>query len=199
SDVAFMRQINLQPDIFYFSGHGTIVQEEELLVLHRDKSEQHALTPITYFGKQHLMGLAENRGAPLFPQRPLIVLNSCVTGRARQAGGAREDLIATLLTLGAGAVIASALPVYDLIGKALGEALFDPSIAQTNDIASVIVGARRRLARELCDDVESFYWGEWSMIHLHGSDQRVGGFVVMGGDVIEEPIAFSLAFGKVTV
>lgn len=169
SDLELIRQINLQPDIFHYSGHGAIVREEELLVLHRDKSERHALTPITYFGKEHLVSLAEQQGGQLFPQHPLILLNSCVTGRSRQAGGAREDLISTLLTLGAGAVIASALPVYDLIGKALGEALFDPTIAQTNDIASVIVGARRRLASELCSDVESPYWGEWGLIHLHGN------------------------------
>ena len=173
SDLELIRQINLQPDIFHYSGHGAIVQDEELLILHRDKSEQHALTPITYFGKAHLMSLAEQQGGPLFPQRPLILLNSCVTGRSRQAGGAREDLISTLLTLGAEAVIASALPVYDLIGKALGEALFDPAIAQTNDIASVIVGTRRRLASELCGDVESPYWGEWGLIHLHGNARAV--------------------------
>jgi tetratricopeptide (TPR) repeat protein len=169
SDLEFERQIDLQPDILYYSGHGEIVREEELLVLHRDKSEQNALTPTTHFGKGQLMWLAEHRGAPLFPQYPLIVLNSCLTGRTRQAGGAREDLISAFLSQGAGAVIATAMLMYDDIGKAFGEALFDPTIAHTNDIASIVVGVRRRLARELCADVDSELWGEWGLIHLHGN------------------------------
>lgn len=169
SDLEIERQISFQPDVFYYSGHGTIVHEEELLVLHRDMSAQNALSSVSYFGKEHLMLLAEHQGGQLFSQRPLIVLNSCLTGRARQVGGAREDLISTFLALGAGAVIATALPIYDVIGKALGEALFDPDIAQAGDIASVVVGTRRRLARELCADVDSPFWGAWGMIHLHGS------------------------------
>jgi hypothetical protein len=169
SDLEIERQISLQPDIFYYSGHGTIVQEEEVLVLHRDMSSPSPLSSTTYFGKEHLASLAERSNDQLFPQRPLIVLNSCLTGRARQSGGAREDLISTFLALGAGAVIATALPIYDVIGKALGEALFDPAIAESLDIASVVVGTRRRLAREVCADMESPFWGAWGMIHLHGS------------------------------
>ncbi len=169
SDLEIERQIGLQPDIFYYSGHGTIIQEEELLVLHRDLSTQNTMSSTTYFGKEHLANLAERESGELFPQHPLIVLNSCLTGRARQAGGAREDLISTFLALGAGAVIATALPIYDVIGKALGEALFDPATARASDIASVVVGTRRRLAREVCADVESQFWGAWSMIHLHGN------------------------------
>ncbi|MCU7841602.1 MAG: CHAT domain-containing protein [Candidatus Thiodiazotropha sp. (ex Troendleina suluensis)] len=169
SDLEIDRQISLQPDILYYSGHGTIFQDEEMLVLHRDMSSHNTMSSTVLFGKEHLLHLAEQRSGLLFPQHPLVVLNSCLTGRVRQAGGVREDLISTFLALGAGAVIATAIPIYDVIGKALGEALFEPTSTQEHDISSFVVETRKCLAMGLCADVESPFWGAWGMIHLHGS------------------------------
>ncbi len=169
SDVEARRQWEQRPDILYYSGHGAIVQNEELLVVHRDLQDPNALTPTAYVGKQQLMAWSDRLDHPLFDQRPLIVLNSCVTGRSRQAGGAREDLVHTLLDLGAGAIIASALPVYDAVGQALGESLFDPRINDAEDLGTAVLNARRHLASGLCADRSGPFWGAWSMIHIHGN------------------------------
>jgi tetratricopeptide (TPR) repeat protein len=159
-------QLRLEPDIIYFSGHGAVIHNEEVLVLH--DSDINKFTPV-YFGKKDIELLAEHSGNGIFSQHPLIVLNSCHTGRAHSFGGAREDLVAAMLSQGAGAVIASALPVIDEVGKALGEALFDPNIATQRDIGSVVLGVRRHLALQVYKDLNSPCWGAWGMIHLHGS------------------------------
>lgn len=147
------------------------MQNEELLVVHRDLENANALTPTVPIGKQQLRAWSEGLDRPLFAQRPLIVLNSCVTGRSRQAGGAREDLVHSLLALGAGAVVASALPIYDAVGQALGESLFDPRINDAQDAGTAVLQARRHLAAGLCAEPSGPFWGAWSMIHLHGNAQ----------------------------
>lgn len=176
TNVEIERHIALEPDIFYFSGHGDVLQDEEVLLLHRDLTAPSSASSLFFFGKEHLVLLSEQRNGKLFPQRPLVVLNSCMTGRGRDAGGKREDLVSGFLAQGAGAVIATALPIYDDVGKALGQALFDSDLTSAADLASVVVATRRRLAKTICSDVNSPYWGAWAMIHLHGGAHSISPF-----------------------
>jgi len=173
SDAEARQQWEQRPAILYYSGHGTILQNEELLVVHRDLKDPNAPTPTVpnYIGKQQLRAWSEGLDRPLFAQYPLIVLNSCVTGRSRQAGGAQEDLVHNLLALGTGTVIASALPIYDAVGQALGESLFDPRVNDAQDVGTAVLKARRYLAEGLYAEPSGPFWGAWSMIHLHGNAQ----------------------------
>jgi hypothetical protein len=163
--------IRSAPDIFYFSGHGTIVSNEELLVLHTDwTAKPRPPAPITYFGAYHLDEMAKAGGdGTLLPNTPLVVLNSCYTGRTRAYGGRREDLVEAFLRHGAGAVISTSLPIYDSVGEALGRALLAPNALRCSDIGSMLVTARRVLALGHCRDLDSPQWGAWGMIHLHGN------------------------------
>jgi CHAT domain-containing protein len=166
NDVSIKKQLELRPDIVYYSGHGKVIQNEEVLVLHDARFE---LCKRSYFGKENLEDIAQLSGSDVFLQRPLIVLNSCHTGRSRTFGGAREDFVSALLLQGAGAVISTALPIYEDVGKALGEALFAPNLPENSDIATIVLQARQSLARDLCENIKTPFWGAWGMIHLHGN------------------------------
>ncbi len=96
-------------------------------------------------------------------------MNSCLTGATRDYGGFREDLVHAFLHHGAGAVIATALPILDAVGEALGRALFDPAALAQPTIGSLVVEARRQLARGACADIDSVRWGAWGMVHIHGN------------------------------
>ena len=155
------------PAILYYSGHGGIVANEEVLLLHTEPGEGKPQGLISYFGAYHLNN-ALAQGAS-FSHAPLVVLNSCVTGRTREHGGQREDLVSALLNQGAGAVIASALPIYDSVGEALGEALFSEAALTQPTMGAYLVEARRQLARGICRDTGKPTWGAWGMVHLHGN------------------------------
>ena len=162
-------QLTLKPDLLYFSGHGTLAFGEELLVVHRDPCDDEAISPISHFGKVQLAQLSDAQHEQLMPQHPVIVLNSCLTGNTRQAGGAREDLVAALISQGAAAIIATALQMSNRVGKAFGELLFDAAIADSTCLGDVIVTVRQHLASNICNDITSAYWGDWAMLHLHGN------------------------------
>ena len=162
--------IRMAPDILYFSGHGTVISNEELLVLQTDRqAEPRPRSDITYFGAYHLDEMAKAVDGRLLPHAPLVVLNSCYTGRTRAFGGRREDLVQAFLRHGAGAVVSTSLPIYDLVGEALGRALFSEQATQCVDIGSLLVTARRELAFGHCRDLNRPQWGAWGMIHLHGN------------------------------
>lgn len=167
SKAAIEHQIACEPDIFYYSGHGEIVRNEELLVLHQNVNSKETISQRYYFGKEQLAILANQSEGTCFPNRPLIVLNSCFSGRSRISGGAREDFVSSLLSAGAGAVIATAFPLHDGVGCAFGEALFN--IDQHSDLATIVVSARKRLSQQFCADLNSEIWGAWSMLHIHGN------------------------------
>ncbi len=170
-DQLMIEAIRAEPSILYFSGHGTIINNEELLVLHRDPRPSNPREKnISYFGADHLGRMASDHpGGPLFPNAPLIVMNSCLTGATRDYGGFREDLVHAFLDHGAGAVIATALPILDAVGEALGRALFDPAALAQPTVGSLVVEARRQLARGACADIDSVRWGAWGMVHIHGN------------------------------
>jgi hypothetical protein len=169
-DRLMIEAIQAKPSILYFSGHGVIINNEELLVLHRDPRSSDPKENITYFGADNLRRMASDQpDRPLLPHAPLIVMNSCMTGGTRDYGGFREDLVYAFLHHGAGAVIATALPILDDVGEALGNALFDPAALVQPTVGSLVVEARRQLARRACADIDSVRWGAWAMVHLHGN------------------------------
>ena len=155
------------PAILYYSGHGGIVANEEVLLLHTEPGEDKPQGLISYFGAYQLKN-ALAQGAS-FSHAPLVVLNSCVTGRTREHGGQREDLVSALLSQGAGAVIATALSIYDSVGEALGEALFSEAALTQPMMGAYLVEARRQLAQGICRDREKPTWGAWGRVHLHGN------------------------------
>ncbi len=169
SEQALVKAINEQPDILYYSGHGEIIEGEELLVLNTDLSVKKPLSTTTFFGNQQLSLLASKKNKPLFNNSPLIILNCCNSGRTRNYGGAREDLVSTFLRHGAGTVIATALPINDTVGKEFADTLFSPTIANKLSIGDQVLETRRSLANGLCSDVKKPFWAAWGMIHIHGS------------------------------
>jgi len=124
---------------------------------------------ITYFGRHQLAELAaEKTGSLLFQNAPLIVLNSCYSGRTRGHGGRREDLVQAFLDHGAGAVIASALPMQDSLGPALSQAMLSEGALSISTIGDQVVEVRRQVKAVLGDYRDGQAWGAWAMIHLHG-------------------------------
>jgi len=168
TDKEFERQIEMKPDVIYFCGHGMVVNGQEMLILHNE-NQKNARSPFCLYGKRQLSYLSEKSSEKIFPQKPLIVLNSCQSGRVTQSGGEREDLIYHLLSNGAGAVVASAMPIYDIVGKAVGESLFLAENGKNAELSSVIVSLRRNLRKTVCKDLNSPHWGAWGFIHLHGN------------------------------
>lgn len=70
---------------------------------------------------------------------------------------------------GATAVVATALPIYDSVGEALGKAMFSEDTLSRPTLGDWIVAVRRQLARGECADSRSTKWGAWAMVHLHGN------------------------------
>lgn len=177
TDVAMTQLLELQPDIFYYSGHGTVLQNEEVLVLHSAQNNQQLNTaidmPLTFFGRQNINQLAQKYSNSPYLPNSLMILNCCHTGKAREAGGQREDLVAALLNQGAACVVAYALPIRNTMGNKLGEVLFEDCTNSAKTIADAVLYARRKMALELCDDLNTRSWGSWCMLHLHGNGLAV--------------------------
>ena len=167
------------PSILHYTGHGDIVQDkknliqnEEALVLHSG-DENH---PTTFYSRRDLQLLKQQRQIEnpkskiqnLLPNHPLITLNSCFTGRTRDFGGQREDLAFTLLTEGAQAVIASALPVFDPIGQIFGTSLYAPCFQSPLGMATTLLHIRRFIERIL-RELNSPFWPTWSLLTYHGN------------------------------
>ena len=152
------------PAVIHFTGHGGIVGNEEVVLLWDPLREYEVFR----YGRAQFEQLKAATGDPvgkLLPNGPLVVLNSCVTGRTRAHGGQREDLASALLAEGAAAVVASPLPIYDRVGLALGTRLY----AQDGDgIGQTVLGIRRRLAATVCAQRPRL-WSAWMLIACHGN------------------------------
>ncbi len=149
--------------VIHYTGHGAIIGNEEVLVLHGGDDKH----PSACFGRQEIGILKQRLGRDkLLRHRPLLVLNSCRTGRTRDFGGQREDLAWAFLAEGAEAVIASALPVYDVVGQMFGEALYAPTFASSKGMGQTLVEVRRLLERSTR---QSRMWPTWTLLTYHGN------------------------------
>jgi hypothetical protein len=146
-----------RPAVFHYTGHGGIDKDEELLILQGGALGSSELKAI----KQR-NGLADS----VFAKDALIVLNSCLTGRAREYGGQPQDLADMFLAEGAAAVIASALPVADSVGQVLGTAVY--ALAGEDELGDTILKIRRLIARlTLAENLSSY--PTWCMIQYQGN------------------------------
>ncbi len=152
-----------KPTVIHFTGHGGVFGNEEMLIL--SGGRRAAARP---FGREHLRALrsAPEEDGPFLPNGPLVVLNACISGRAREFGGKREDLAQTFLDEGAAAIIASALPVYDQMGRVFAEALYRPGFECSTGMAWTFAAVRavvERAARK------SSVWAAWTLLAYHGN------------------------------
>lgn len=146
-----------RPAVFHYTGHGGLDKDEELLILQGGA-----------FGSSELKGFKQREGLadPVFSKGALIVLNSCLTGRARDYGGQPQDLAALFLAEGAAAVIASALPVADSVGQVAGTAVY--ALAGEDALGDTIRKIRRLIAKlTLAQNLPSY--PTWSMIQYQGN------------------------------
>lgn len=178
------RAIEAAPDILWYSGHGAIISNEEVLVLHSETPRgNRPQDKLSYFGGHQLSEIATEKNLEaLFGHAPLVVLNSCLTGRTREHGGLREDMVEGFLRHGAGAAIATALPIFDSVGEALGQAMFSEAAIAKPTIGESVVEVRRQLAAGLCSNIDQPTWGAWAMVHLHGNPLAAGPFYSPGGN-----------------
>ena len=112
--------------ILHYTGHGSVLDGEEVLMLADEGMGALGPKVAAPFGRREIRNLSVGKDpdAPLLRGGPLVVLNSCRTGRQRSFGGQREDLTWALLEQGAEAVIACALPVFDKMGEFFGKYLY---------------------------------------------------------------------------
>ena len=149
--------LQARPAVFHYTGHGGIDKDEELLILQGGG-----------FGSSELKGFKQRLGLadPVFQKSALIVLNSCLTGRAREYGGQSQDLAAMFLAEGAAAVIASALPVADSVGQVLGTAVY--ALAEEDELGDTVRKIRRLVAKlTLAENLSSY--PTWCMIQYQGN------------------------------
>ncbi len=161
---AFCDGLAAQPAIVHYAGHGTIPPPSEDVdrPSRADVGEESLVLRDAPFGPFTL----RERGVRL-SGRPLIVLNSCRTGWTRLSGGEREDLAGGLLYRGAGAVIASAFPVYEKLGAVFGVALYSSSPVSAAD---AFLQARVSVER-LCRTEGALrpLWPSWALLTYHGN------------------------------
>ena len=151
--------------LVHYTGHGDIVGNEEVLILWDELGGKYSAVP---FGRKELNDLRvrTGTGGKLLGHGPLVVLNSCFTGRVREFGGQREDLAAAFLEEGAQAVIASPMPVSESMGKTLGELLYNPAFSRPEGMAWTFFEARKRMERAYRD---THMWPTWALMHYHGN------------------------------
>jgi hypothetical protein len=106
--------------VLHFCGHGRITSTEEVVVLAGEGGQP------DLFGRTRMNNLKRRRQilGKLMPYGPMVVLNSCYSGRTRLFGGEREDLASTFRDEGAEAVIACPAPVCDPMGLDFGQLLY---------------------------------------------------------------------------
>ena len=152
------------PAVIHFTGHGGIDGNEEVMLLW-DSVREHE---VSRYGRAQFEQVKAARGRPdgkLLVNGPLVVLNSCVTGRAREHGGKREDLASAFMAEGAAAVIASPFPISEGVGVALGTDLY----GQDDDgIGEAVLRIRRHLAATVCAE-DPRLWPAWMLIACHGN------------------------------
>ena len=160
---AISRVLIDSPSILHYTGHGDIIGNEETLVLWDESHRSHVP-----FGRKEMGDLKAVHGisGKLLKNSPFVFLNSCMTGRTRDFGGQREDLVWTFLHEGAEAVVASPTPVYDPVGARLGRLLYDAAFADERGM-SYTFAAVRGLAEEYFRDQP--YWATWTLMQYHGN------------------------------
>lgn len=89
-----------------------------------------------------------------------------MTGLTRSHGGQREDLASAFMREGAEAVIASALPVFDRMGKSFGQMLYDEDYHNDKGMAYTFADVRRALEKEYRGHR---IWPAWSLLMYHGN------------------------------
>jgi CHAT domain-containing protein len=166
--------------LLHYSGHGTIEAGEEALIIH---ARAHSTAHMSY-GLNAVRRLEQELGHRLlFDNRPLFLLNSCRTGRAREFGGKREDLCAFLMSRGAGAVIASAFPIFDRMGAQLGQSFYQHTAAV--NVGEALLRSRQEI-EEWARDQRLRSWPAWTLLmcngdpyltlpHLSEKSDRIGG------------------------
>ena len=154
------------PAIIHYTGHGTADGHEEAMVLRDDDPSTNSHT---LFGRKELeaMRVAGGDGRPL-RNGPLVMLNSCYTGRSHGFGGQREDFAAALLRHGAQAVIASPTPVFDVMGQQFGTTFYDYTRGGVVPAADAFMKARK-FVEKLHRDGNSPFWPAWMMLSYHGN------------------------------
>jgi CHAT domain-containing protein len=162
-DFAAMNNSLEQPAaVFHYSGHGTIDAGEEALVIH---ARTHSAAHMTY-GLDAMRRLEQELAHRLvFENRPLFLLNSCQTGRAREFGGKREDLCAFLMSRGTGAVIASAFPIFDKMGAQLGQSFYQQTAGV--NVGEALLRSRQEI-EEWARNRRSPSWSAWTLMICHG-------------------------------
>jgi hypothetical protein len=153
--------------ILHYTGHGSIIGDEQVLVLCTEDAKDRSWAP---FGRTELSHMHERlrRTDGLLSTGPLVVLNSCLTGRTRDFGGKREDLAGALLEQGAKAVIASPVPVSDAMGRLLGELLYKDYFLVEPDMACAFMKARATVEWAF-RKARSPIWPAWTLMHYHGN------------------------------
>jgi tetratricopeptide (TPR) repeat protein len=167
TDEEMNRILAKPPSVIHFTGHGSIESNEEVLILWDHRMER----SVNHYGRMQFVLLKKLLGkgeCNLLQAGPLVVLNSCFSGRTRDFGGQREDLVWAFLQEGAEAVIASPLPVHDSVGQILGSAIYDNRLASLNGIGETLLMARRRLAETVCRE-DPRVWPSWMLITCHGN------------------------------
>jgi hypothetical protein len=165
TDSAFLGALRDMPTVIHFTGHGTILHTDELLVFHS------ASEPGTcaYVGQAELMQLHRlGVQGPLFAQPAFLTLNSCLTGRTREYGGRREDLISFVLREGADAAVASPMPIFDAVGLAFGSSLYASELADNRGLAWTVARARA-LTYAMTQSLPPPLPLTWALIHYHGN------------------------------
>jgi tetratricopeptide (TPR) repeat protein len=153
---SFRSALETRPAIVHFSGHGDFDSGDQYLVLHGD-------------GACDLVGVGDLGGLSLRSENgpgAFVFLGACNVGRSMSEGGKRGDLVAELLTIGAEAVVASAMPIYDDIGAQIGRLIYAQDIDRTGGLGRTIVSIRQRLWREHRDTGR---WAAWMFLSLHGN------------------------------
>nr|WP_320013489.1 CHAT domain-containing protein [uncultured Desulfobacter sp.] len=157
---ALLHALSLEPTIIHYSGHGCIQYNGEEVLVVADG----------VFGKQNLLAYKKQQGiaGQLFRQYPLVVLNSCYTGTARDFGGRKEDFAAALIDEGAAAVIASSSPIPDIIGGIMGTALYSGLMLNHETIADIFMRCRNQLELD-CLHYNSKWILAWMLWRIHGN------------------------------
>ena len=158
------------PTIIHYTGHGTIFQNEEVLVLWRERSpgEREEMADWAPFGRREITdikSIADRK--KLLEGNPLIMLNACYLGRTREHGGQREDLASVFIEEGAGAVIASPLPVFEGMGVTLGESFYQPDTwSKYGATAEIFMNVRLKIEKEFRG---KSIWPAWVILAYHGN------------------------------
>jgi hypothetical protein len=161
------------PAVLHYTGHGTIFQNEEVLVLWRTHAPGYkGEAGWAPFGRKEILdikvGLQDEK---LFRNSPFVMLNACFLAHTREHGGQREDLAAALLEEGAAAVVASPKSIFEKMGVILDESLYSPDYWPADGaMAEVFLAARQKIESKFRGKKT---WPAWTMLAYHGNPYTV--------------------------